>query len=77
MMDEEGMLYTIIKFSFVTASLSCFFFLIFSRSGFRSPFCLFLTKLLRFLNHTIASIHYLFRLSYNKAVSKGQIHEDV
>lgn len=76
MMDEEGMLYTIIKFSFVTASLSGFF-LIFSRSGFRSPFCLFLTKLLRFLNHTIASIHYLFRLSYNRVVSKGQIHEDV
>lgn len=52
-------------------------FLIFSRSGSRLPFLLFLTKLLRLLNSTTVSIHNLFKLSCNRVVSKAQIHEDV
>lgn len=73
-MDEEDVIHSHNIF-FCNCIVSVF--LIFSRSGFWSPFLLFLTKLLRFLNHTIASIHYLFRLSCTRVVSKAQIHEDV
>lgn len=52
-------------------------FLMISRSGSWFPFLLFLPKLLRLLNSATVSIHNLFRLNCNRAVSKAQIHEDV